>query len=178
MIIVKYLLFLIPVSILLLYFSRVDRIARKEWPFGLMAYGPGSKKLLIFCWCGLLTLTWIMCVSNQIKTPRDVATSVAAFVLMVTACTVLQLEISRVSINYDNSEIRTKSPWRKSRVICWSEIVKITYSVNAKWYVIKTKTNGSIHCHTSLVGLEQFLLELVTRGIELPVNAPHRIVKP
>lgn len=80
----------------------------------------------------------------------------------------LALEFFGVSILYDESGIKTFSPWRASRSVTWSEILGASYSEICQWYVIQTVKQGRIRCHLFLNGTASLLEELRSRGIEAP----------
>ena len=65
----------------------------------------------------------------------------------------LFLEAQFVKITWDNQNIYTKSPWRKSRIIPLSSVTKSDYSYSLNWYRIYTQDHGIIRLHQFAYGI-------------------------
>ena len=72
----------------------------------------------------------------------------------------LFLEFFGVKIGFDDHSIFCHSPWRKNRIIKWSEIEEVEFSEAAQWWVVKTKNKGNIRLHVYLSGIDEFLSQI------------------
>jgi len=91
--------------------------------------------------------------------------AVTASAVFISLALFLVLEFHRVTITFDATSIFCQSPWRRSRVIAWADVVSIKYSPALRWYVVKTKAHGTIRLNSMLSGLHEFLTEAQRRGI-------------
>jgi len=73
----------------------------------------------------------------------------------------LYLEFAFVRIAYDENSIYCYTPWRKNRVINFSEISgEPKFSPVNKWWVIPTKSQGKIRVQHMIRGSEEFITKL------------------
>ena len=91
-----------------------------------------------------------------------VLTASAVFMSLVL---LLVLEFHRVTVAFDATSIFCQSPWRRSRVIPWTDVMSIKYSPPLRWYVVKTKVHGTLRLNSLLSGLHELLAEAQRRGI-------------
>src|SRR5262245_34827870 len=60
------------------------------------------------------------------------------------------LEVFLVRIEFDDSFICPFSPWRGRRRIPWSDISSYSFSEANRWYVVRTRTHGTVRVSTFL----------------------------
>lgn len=93
---------------------------------------------------------------------RVIPTTLAAILLYLASIS-LMLEFIVVNISYDGNKIYTRSPWRKSRIIPWVEIVDLKYSALTQWHVVSTRSFGYIRIHDGMNGKQTFFDEINKR---------------
>jgi len=141
---------------------------------GTLAYAPHFRYLAYVCWLlpvGLLILSGAMHFGIVEASQKDLKVAIFAFALLFTLALSIHLEFSKVSIEYDDDEIHTSSPWRRSRRTPWSDVSSVKFAPSYQWYEVKTQNNGTIRCHMYLSGLRVFLEELEERGHS--TSGPH-----
>jgi hypothetical protein len=63
------------------------------------------------------------------------------------------LESQFVRIEFDDEFIYTFAPWRRRRVIPWSNVTGYSYSAMNRWHILRTSGYGSIRLSELLSGL-------------------------
>ena len=63
------------------------------------------------------------------------------------------LEVNFVRIEFDDANIYTFAPWRRSRVIPWSAVIGYRYSAVNGWHILKTRGYGAVRLSGMLSGL-------------------------
>jgi hypothetical protein len=116
---------------------------------------PFPMRVLVTCFW-LILLGFYIAVGFLVRQPSQLAALllVALFSSMVVP---LHLEIFGVSIDWDDKNIYTKSPWRKSRTIPFDSVTGCDFSRMALWYRIYTKDSGLIRLHLYMCGIPRLL---------------------
>jgi hypothetical protein len=79
---------------------------------------------------------------------------------------VVFLEFHLVRLELDEEAIHTFSPWRRKRVIPWSEVIGYDYSAINNWHILKTGRHGPVRLSVMLSGLST-MEEYVVRKTSL-----------
>lgn len=69
----------------------------------------------------------------------------------------LHLEVFFTSITWDDSNIHTRSPWRRRRIIPFSAVAGCTFSKTMQWHRIRTTQYGVIRLHSLMRGVSVLL---------------------
>lgn len=67
------------------------------------------------------------------------------------------IELWGVTIEWDEENIYTRSPWRKPRKIPMAAVTKCDFSIWLQWYRIYTNGLGTIRVHKYMSGIANFL---------------------
>jgi hypothetical protein len=127
----------------------------------VLNYGRPMKVL-----AGVLWVCWLSFFVATLMVPPEVRALCVAVVLGFLLLPLpLHLEFVGVRVEFDESGIRTRSPWRPKREIPWSAINQVWFSPILQWYVVQTRGFGRIRLHTYLNGVEALLTELEARGV-------------
>jgi hypothetical protein len=68
-------------------------------------------------------------------------------------------------VGYDASGIHTRSPWRKSRFVPWTEVTCFRFSSMMKQWVVHTRSQGTIRINELVPGVRHMVSELKKRRI-------------
>ena len=118
----------------------------------LLRYGYGSKLIgIIFAIVAAMTVGAIF--NSE---PSEEYIAYILFAIFFPIAIMVLLEVFFVRIEFDDENIYTYSPWRKSRIISWGDVTGHKY---LGYHVIETKNNGSIFLH-EIDGLRGFLDEV------------------
>jgi uncharacterized membrane protein YfcA len=103
-------------------------------------------------WCCLAVGSFIAYAALHASVnQRVLATYVAGLLFLVSVY--IFLETQFVRIEFDDNFIYTFSPWRKRRLVPWSDVVGYSYSAVNRWHILKTRGYGSIRLSALLSGL-------------------------
>jgi hypothetical protein len=147
-----------------LYASVRRRVAAVNGTY-VLSYGAPLKCFVISLWCIFVPLGLFLVLGAPLQKQAQGHVVTA---LLFSGLMAMHLEFYYISILCDEHGIFTRSPWRPSRSISWSEIRNVTYSRMAQWYVIETESKGRVRCHVMLDGTQTLLDELSVRGFEVP----------
>lgn len=75
------------------------------------------------------------------------------------------IEMFFVRIEFDEARISTFTPWRSSRQIPWSDIASFRHDEAHCWYIIQTRTHGTLRVSTFLSGINNFAERLRQNAI-------------
>jgi hypothetical protein len=89
--------------------------------------------------------------------PEERVAAAVTFGLFALLGGILLVEGHWVRIKYDEEGIRTRSPWRRSRRIAWSEVVSCDYAEVNQWYRIHTRSQGIVRVSLLLHGVAGLL---------------------
>lgn len=98
---------------------------------------------------------------SQGMLPIGIAAAASTLALVA----VMDLEIWCVRIGFDDATVYCHSPWRRSRQIPIAELGVPRFSALAQWWVIPSRSQGSIRIHTYMIG-GGALVELAQTQIE------------
>jgi hypothetical protein len=121
---------------------------------GVLCYGPLLK------WVGWVGVTLFLGMSvgfGLTAPPEERIAAAVIFGLFALAGGFLVLEGCWVRIMYDEEGLRTRSPWRRSRCIPWTEVVLCDYADINQWYRIHTRSQGIIRVSLLLHGVAGLL---------------------
>ena len=129
-------------------------------------YYDGRVKLLGWVLFAMIAPLVTFFLYSALHVPANqVPLALTASAVFISLALFLVLEFHRVTIAFDATSIFCQSPWRRSRVIPWADVMSIKYSPSLRWYVVKTKAHGTIRLNNILSGLHEFLAEADRRGI-------------
>ena len=74
------------------------------------------------------------------------------------------VEFTRVRIEWTDATVSVTSPWAAPRSIHWDEIVEVTYSPTAGWFVVRARQGAKIRLSKLLGGLGDLFHEMKMRG--------------
>ena len=127
----------------------------------------GSRFVLRYGWAlrGLTLTTLLMMCSGLLFAKFDTKSPDEAGLLVCTGIlTALFLfffiEAFFVRIEFDVTTIYTFTPWRSHREIPWSDIISFRHYEHHNWYVIQTRTHGTLRVSTFLTGINNFVTTL------------------
>ena len=129
--------------------SKPDHLDGKK----VMSYGVPLK---IFSAITIVAFIGVSLAASQAKSREMVMTLISTVVFFLASISLI-MEFFIVEISYNDDNIFTKSAWRKSRIIPWTDVKDIVYSRSMQWHVISTYNNGSIRIHDFLGGKVEFL---------------------
>lgn len=121
---------------------------------GELRYGAALKWIGWICLGFCLAMVTVAGVAAAKEQKMIVIACFGAFSLLGA---VLLAEAYWVRISYDEQCIRTRSPWRRSRRIAWSEVVSCDYSMHNQWYRIHTRSQGIVRVSLLLRGVPGLL---------------------
>jgi hypothetical protein len=124
----------------------------------VLSYGRPAKAIAI-----VVSLCWVGFFVAAIFAPTEDRVIGAALMLLLILP--LPLEFFGVRIAFDESGIRTRSPWRPKRMIPWSAVTWVWYAPMSQWYVVETTGFGHLRLHDGLSGTDALLSELERRGV-------------
>jgi hypothetical protein len=127
---------------------------------GTLHYGPGFKGMAI--WSAIPAVA--LCVGTPFASPHELPLALGVTGTMVLLSAFLILEAFRIQVVYDDDTVRTKSPWRRDRVIRWEDLGPVTYSRSMRWHKIATRDQGFVRLHEYLGGIPPFLALLATNS--------------
>jgi hypothetical protein len=151
------------IYVISLIHQNVRGTASRQGQRRLLEYGPRLKWMVIVSWIFTAGLLTFMAFSPTAGWGLILTTAA----LLGGATFALHREFFGVRITYDDEGIQTRSGWRSSRTIPWSDIQKGWYSRALQWYVIQTGNHGRIRLHDFLDGRESLISELRRRGIRV-----------
>jgi TRAP-type uncharacterized transport system fused permease subunit len=70
------------------------------------------------------------------------------------------LEFFFVRVEFDEMFIYPFSPWRGSRRIPWSDVTFFHFSATCSWYVIHTRSHGTLRVSELMSGIGSFVRRL------------------
>jgi hypothetical protein len=73
-------------------------------------------------------------------------------------------EFTRVRVEWTDTAVSFASPWSAPRSLEWDEIVDVTYSRTAGWFVVRARNGTKIRLPHLLGGLGDLLEEMQLRG--------------
>ncbi|HEX3595301.1 MAG TPA: hypothetical protein VHU80_09375 [Polyangiaceae bacterium] len=86
-------------------------------------------------------------------------------------------EFTRVRVEWTNDALSFGSPWAAPRSIPWDEVVEVTYSQAAGWFVVRGRQGTKIRLHHWLGGLGDLFDEMKLRASDT-VRAQIEVVTP
>ncbi|QDU19087.1 hypothetical protein [Urbifossiella limnaea] len=115
---------------------------------------------------GAFWVLWVVVVVLSVTQPTDDPLEGAGIVLLFSALVLsYYLEVFGVRLEFDESGIRTRSPWRAGRRIGWVEVTRVWYNPILQWHVVETTNQGRVRLHDFLSGVGSLLTELDRRGV-------------
>jgi hypothetical protein len=73
-------------------------------------------------------------------------------------------ELTRVRVEWTDTAVTLASPWSTPRSLDWDEIVEVTYSPTAAWFVVRGRGGAKIRLPNLLGGLGDLFEEMKRRG--------------
>ncbi len=123
-----------------------------------VAYSKAMRVVVICIW---LLVVAILALAIGVMLQHGDLTAAAALLGSFAALNlILHLEVFGVSITWDETNIYTRSPWRKQRTIPFSAVEFCDYSPIWQWYRVHTKGHGIIRVHQYMRGMHKFLRAL------------------
>lgn len=129
-----------------------DKPARSSEGAKWLEYGMAMKAFAVAGALIPVALTVVLVVTKPAD-PSGLLGVIAIFSALVMP---LLLENFLVKIGFDETHIFTRSAWRRSRVIPWSEVGEPSRSDLLQWWRIPTKTHGTIRIQDFISGKEDF----------------------
>jgi len=115
----------------------------------VLEYGRAVK---VLGWVlGLFGVGMLFVAPHASKDQTVIAWVVCGALFAAGAC--LLAEFHLVRIEFDEEFIYTFSPWRRSRIIPWNEVIDSAYSGMNRWHILKTQKSGSVRLSVLLSGL-------------------------
>ncbi|MCD6051902.1 MAG: hypothetical protein K0Q55_3311 [Verrucomicrobia bacterium] len=135
-----------------------QRAAERTGSASLLRYGMALRILsavfLLLMSCGLLFAEY-----DPKNKPEDNGMLMACGILTAVALFFF-IEMFFVRIEFDETRIKTHTPWRSSREVPWSDILTFQHDQAHCWYIIKTRTHGTLRISTLLSGINDFAARL------------------
>jgi hypothetical protein len=142
--------------ILVMLLRTVRPTARRSGPRFVLEYGNAMRGLGIASL--LLGGCFLYAASRSSLDQRVLAWAVSG---ALAGCALyIFLEVFLVRVEFDESFIYPFSPWRGRRRIPWSDISSLSYSEINRWYVIRTRSHGTLRISTFLSGIASFVERL------------------
>ncbi len=88
--------------------------------------------------------------------------AIAVVIISVIAATVA--EFTRVRVEWTDTNLQYNSPWSAPRRVTWEDIVEVTYSQTANWFVVRDRDGAKIRLPHLLGGLGDLFDEMKRRG--------------
>jgi endonuclease/exonuclease/phosphatase family metal-dependent hydrolase len=82
---------------------------------------------------------------------------VAAALITLVFGVILMWDASRFALTVTSQGLECRSPWRGPRTILWSEIERISFSIENLWFAIEPKSGPPFHVLAIVPGVSQFL---------------------
>ena len=143
------------VSVIFLIFQSTRRESAKFADSKTVAYSKAMRVVVICIW---LLVAAILALAIGVMLQHGDLTAAAALLGSFTALNlILHLEVFGVSITWDETNIYTRSPWRKPRTIPFSAVEFCDYSPLWQWYRVHTKGFGIIRVNQYMRGMHNFL---------------------
>lgn len=133
-----------------------------------VAYPFSLRLFVIAGWLGVIVLWIFGAYLAENADPKNASMIAALFGLLLLP---LHLEVFGVLITWDDANIYTKSPWRKSRSIPLNSILSCDYSVSMQWYRVQTQGYGVVRIHSLTRGIAEFLTALPCAHPPFPPHA-------
>jgi hypothetical protein len=127
----------------------------------IIQYGINWKLLMAFLWIG-----WLLILSAALFLPTRQGDGKIASSMVIIFFAVVVLfsgEIFWVRVTYDGFGITTRSPYKRNRVIPWSDVKRVRFGFVQ--YVIETREQGRFGCSVYMDGITSWLAELERRNI-------------
>jgi hypothetical protein len=83
---------------------------------------------------------------------------------IVSVLVAIVTEFTRVRVEWTDTTLSFSSPWTTPRSIPWDEIVEVTYSQTAAWFVVRGRNGAKIRLSNLLGGLGDLFDEMKMRG--------------
>ncbi len=135
-----------------------QRPAERTGSSSLLRYGMALRALstvfLLLIFCILLFAEY-----DPKNKPEDNGMLMASGILAAVALFFF-IEMFFVRIEFDETRIKTHTPWRSSREIPWSDIQSFQHDQAHCWYIIQTRTHGTLRISTLLSGINDFATKL------------------
>jgi hypothetical protein len=150
------------VSLVLIWVRRgVRSEAHSNHNSHIIQYTVNLKILIGFFW-----LSWLLMLSAALFLPMRVGDGRIACAMVITffaAISLFTAEIFWVRVTYDDFGITTRSPYKRNRVVPWSDVARVRFGFAQ--YVIETSDQGRFGCSVYMDGIASWLAELERRGI-------------
>ena len=132
------------------------------------------KTLKLFVWVGWF-FTFVIAIIAAFTARGDhFWTATICVSLFIGLILPLHLEAYFVKINWDEETIYANSPWRRSRRIPISNVMRCDFSQSMQWYRIHTEGYGIVRLHMFARGIPQLLESLRVPNPGYPPNSKHR----
>jgi hypothetical protein len=82
----------------------------------------------------------------------------------------LHIETFGASITWDETNIYTRSPWRRPRTVPFSSVKSCDFSPAMQWYRIRTDGHGIVRLHAYMSGIPDLLRMLPCASPPYPPN--------
>jgi hypothetical protein len=132
--------------------ATVGRRAEHDGEFTVLRYG---LALRVFAACSFAIPLLLTYAAFRYAANRSPGMAFAVFFFVLSW--ILIQETFGVQIAFDEMAIHTRSPWRRTRTIPWTDVTSISFSPGLDWYVLHTKSHGNVRAHTGLRGLPELL---------------------
>jgi hypothetical protein len=142
--------------------GRAQKAAKSHFGRRVLDYG---RVVRIVGWC--FALIGILILDGATRASKDqIIVATCAGGGMFIACMALFAEFHFVRTAYDEVSLYTFSPWRKRRVIPWSDVVDYDYSNMNRWHILRTSRFGCIRLSFLLSRFGTMAAELKKRKIQ------------
>lgn len=128
------------------------------------------RALKIFIWLGWTFTIVIAIIAGFTARGGDFWPDVLCVLLFVGFILLLHLEAYFVTITWDDKNIYTRSPWRRSRTIPLSSVTRCDFSQTLQWHRIRTEGYGIVRLHIFSRGIPQLLAMLPVTNSGYPPN--------
>ncbi len=136
---------------------------------GIIRYGNEMRVVVIFC--GLMVTFISYAAWHAAADQRHIAYPLA--IAFIVSTVMLAIEIFFIRFVIDGGQVTHFSPWRRTRVIRWDNIIDYKWSGLFLWHVFRTRDQGSIRLSPYLAGVNTFLRKAFSR---LKEREPERYV--
>ena len=132
------------------------------------------KALKIFVWVGWIFTIAISIIAAFTARGKDFWPATLCVLLFIGLILPLHLEAYFVRITWDDETIHTHSPWRRSRRIPISSVLRCDFSQSMQWYRIQTEGYGIVRLHMFARGIPQLLEALPVANPGYPPNPKYK----